>query len=105
MPQHVVEDEDIHPVGVVMIVIRNRRPSVDNRLIRVMGEDAVHPFVAYDLHILHPIVVERGDPVFRHQFEEIFIQNTVFQCVIMELKACGPGCPFAFLHVRFHVRR
>ncbi len=61
MGQHVIEDHDVQPVGVVVVVKGDGRPGVDDGFVRVSGIELVFAFFLEHFDIVHPIVVKGGD--------------------------------------------
>ena len=62
--KYVVEDHDVEPVGIVVIVERDGRSRVDNRFVWIGRIEFVPSLFFEHLHIVHPVVIEGGD----HQF-------------------------------------
>ena len=96
--QHMVKDHHIEPVGVVVVVIGDRRPRVDHGLIGVAGIEFIFALALEHLHVVNPVVIESGNHQFGRQLEQVPVGHHIFEGLVFKAQAGLPGARLASLH-------
>src|SRR3989344_3353598 len=98
VPQNMVEDHNIRPIGVVIVVVRYGRSSVNNGLIRIVRNDFVKPFISDNFYIINPVVVKSRNHYFGTKFKHVLIGNDILKRFSLNIQANSFGSFFTFFH-------
>ena len=101
--QHMIEDHHVEPVRVVVVVKGDRRTGIDHRFIGVARIELVFALLLEDLHIVHPVVVERGNHHLGRELDQVAVGNDVLQALVLEAQAGIAGSGLATLHDGFRM--
>ena len=98
VPQNVVEDHHVQPVGVVVVVEADGRPRVDHRLERIVRVQLVTALALQHLDVVHPVVVHGGDHDLGRKLQQVAIGHHVLEGFVVEAQAGIAGALLASLH-------
>ena len=71
--QNMVENHDIHPIRIVVIVIGDRRPGIDNGFIRIARVQFIAALFLQNFHVMDPVIIKGWNHHLGRQFEQISI--------------------------------
>jgi hypothetical protein len=84
-------------IQVVVIVVRDGRSGVNNRLIWIAGIQFIAPLFFKDFDIVNPVVIQSWYHQFGRQFQQVPIGNNIFQGLILKRETgieCALLAPF-----------
>ena len=96
--QNMIENHDIHPIRIVVIVIGDRRPGVDNGLIRIARVQFITALFFQNFDVMDPVIIKGWNHHLGSQFQQISIGNNIFQRFILKIQTCIPGSFLAPFH-------
>ncbi len=85
MSQNMVKNHDIKPVRIVVIIIGNGRPGIDNGFVRIGGIGLIHSFAGQYFHVMNPVVIEGGDHNLGAQFNHVPVGYNILKGLVVKV--------------------